>query len=98
MRGGFQSAARWNQHFTDQARKFRDSGIAALRAREQEIQSTFTPLEADNEAFWSIWYDWQKGKPDVNIAMEGAYYYGRGDGSTGTIYAEFVRIVRRQPE
>lgn len=96
MRGSFASAARWNAHYAREAERARDEAIRVLRTLTDVIQEAFSPAEADEEGFWSVWYDWQRSVHAVRVPYDNAYHYGHGGGATSAIFAEFKRIVRRR--
>lgn len=96
MRGGFESAARWNAHYAREAERNRDAAIRALRTLAESIREAFKPEEADAEGFWSVWYDWAHQHEAVRVPYDNAYHYGHGGGATSAIYHEFRRIVKRE--
>ncbi len=97
MRGGFESAARWNAHYAREAARNRDEAIRALRTLADVIQAEFPPLTASAEGFWSVWYEWAQKHEAVRVPYNNAYHYGHGGGATGRIFDEFKRIVERRP-
>lgn len=97
MRGGFESAARWNAHYAREAARNVEEAVCALRTLTAEIEERFPPEAADAEGFWSVWYEWQASVEAVRVPYGNAYHYGHSGGATGTIFDEFKRIVQRRP-
>jgi hypothetical protein len=98
MRGGLESAARWNAHFAREADRNREATIRALRTLTAEIQARFAPEQAREDGFWSVWYEWHKTVEAVRVPMGNLYYYAQGGGyGPSAVFEEFKRIVERRP-